>query len=209
MNGVITDDEECHESATKKAFEGVGLTITPEIYRKFCLGRTDMTAFKELMEIYDIKDGNRESLIDIKTKIYLDLIRKNLKIYPGVVALLNRLYKKYTLALTTSSTFSEAQTVVDKLKLQHKFKVIVTSEDVVRGKPDPEPYLLTAEKLGVDRRACLVIEDSENGIRSAKGAGMKCVAITNSEKRDKLGLADQIVDRYSEITDEFIRHIAN
>jgi HAD superfamily hydrolase (TIGR01509 family) len=209
MNGVITDDEECHELATKRAFEQVGLDITPEIYRRFCLGRTDLAAFKELIEIYSLYKVKLEQIITDKTKIYLDLIRHELKIYPEVVDLIDRLNENYTLALTTSSTLSEAQTVINKLKLQDKFRVVITSQDVVFGKPHPEPYLLTAKKLGVDPRACLVIEDSENGVRSAKAAGMKCVAITNSEKRDKLMLADQIVDRFSEITDAFIRQIPN
>ncbi len=209
MNGVITDDEECHELATKRAFEQVGLDITPEIYRRFCLGRTDLAAFKELIEIYSLYKVKLEPIITDKTKIYLDLIRHELKIYPEVVDLIDRLNENYTLALTTSSTLSEAQTVINKLKLQDKFRVVITSQDVVFGKPHPEPYLLTAKKLGVDPRACLVIEDSENGVRSAKAAGMKCVAITNSEKRDKLMLADQIVDRFSEITDAFIRQIPN
>lgn len=209
MNGVITDDEECHELATKRAFEQVGLDITPEIYRRFCLGRTDLAAFKELIEIYSLYKVKLEQIIADKTKIYLDLIRHELKIYPEVVDLIDRLNENYTLALTTSSTLSEAQTVINKLKLQDKFRVVITSQDVVFGKPHPEPYLLTAKKLGVDPRACLVIEDSENGVRSAKATGMKCVAITNSEKRDKLMLADQIVDRFSEITDAFIRQIPN
>lgn len=209
MNGVITDDEECHELATKSAFEQVGLDITPEIYRRFCLGRTDLAAFKELIEIYSLYKVKLEQIIADKTKIYLDLIRHELKIYPEVVDLIDRLNENYTLALTTSSTLSEAQTVINKLKLQDKFRVVITSQDVVFGKPHPEPYLITAKKLGVDPRACLVIEDSENGVRSAKAAGMKCVAITNSEKRDKLMLADQIVDRFSEITDAFIRQIPN
>ncbi len=207
MNGVITDDEECHELATKKAFEQVGLEITPEIYRKFCLGRTDVAAFKELIEIYSLYNVKHRSVIANKTKIYLDLIRNDLKIYPGVVPLIRRLHEKYVLALTTSSTFGEANTVVEKLKLQDKFKTIITSEDVVHGKPHPEPYLLTAKKLGVDCKSCLVIEDSENGVRSAKAAGMTCIAITNSENRNKLLLADQIVDDYSEITNEFIQYI--
>mgnify|MGYP003537134069 CR=1 FL=1 len=209
MNGVITDDEECHELATKSAFEQVGLDITPEIYRRFCLGRTDVAAFKELIEIYSLYNVKHGSIIANKTKIYLDLIRHNLKIYPEVVDLIDRLHENYVLALTTSSTLSEARTVVDKLQLQDKFKAIITAEDVIHGKPHPEPYLLTAEKLGVDCKSCMVIEDSENGVRSAKAAGMTCIAITNSESRENLMLADQIVDRFSEITDEFIQYISS
>ncbi len=207
MNGVITDDEECHELATKEAFERVGVAITPEIYRKFCLGRTDTTAFSELLAEFDVNNKNAEELIAIKTENYLELIKNTLKIYPGVVELIQQLYKKYTLALTTSSTCNEMVSVMHQLGIGDFFKTTVTAEDVQHGKPDPEPYLLTAKNLGANPQECLVIEDSENGVRSAKSAGMKCIAITNTEIVDNLVLADKIVDRYSEITDSFIQQL--
>jgi len=208
MNGVITDDEDCHELATKKAFNQVGVVITPEIYRKFCLGRRDTTAFKELITEFQINNRNVEDLIFAKTEFYLELIKNNLKLYPGVVELIHTLHKKYTLALTTSSTCAEVETVINKLQIGKLFKTIVTAEDVKHGKPNPEPYLLTADKLDVNFEDCLVIEDSENGIRSAKSAGMKCVAITNTENRHNLQLADRIVVNYSEINETFIQNLS-
>lgn len=208
MNGVITDDEDCHELATKNAFEEVGVSITPEIYRKSCLGRPDTIAFKKLKAEFHIKGRSLEDLISVKTVFYLELIKDNLKIYPGVVELIYRLHQKYTLALTTSSTFEEMVTVMDKLQIGKLFKTIVTAEDVERGKPDPEPYLLTAKKLGANCVDCLVIEDSENGVRSAKSAGMKCIAITNTEKPYNLQLADRIVGKYSEITEALVQSLS-
>jgi beta-phosphoglucomutase len=88
--------------------------------------------------------------------------------------------------------------------LHEYFEVVVTAGDVSIGKPDPEPYLLTAKKLGAKPHECLVIEDSENGVRSAKAAGMICIAISNTEKLDKLKLADKTVNGYSEITEGLI-----
>jgi len=205
MNGVITDDEDLHELATQKAFEKVGLTITPNIYRQYCLGRTDASAFVDLINDFNLKNQEVSSIITDKSILYQELIASNLKIYPGVIELIKNLYLKYTLALTTSSTFKEVQTVVDQLEIEDLFKVIVSSNDVKRGKPDPEPYLLTAEKLGVSSEHCAVLEDSENGIRSAIAAGMKCIALPNTENRDKLTLAHRIINDYSEITDELLQ----
>ncbi|WP_339840036.1 HAD family phosphatase [uncultured Maribacter sp.] len=207
MNGVITDDEDLHELATQKTFEKVGLSITPDIYRQYCLGRTDASAFVDLIGNFHLKDQEVSSIINDKSILYQELIADNLKIYPGVIRLIENLCLKYTLALTTSSTFEEAQTVVNQLEIENLFKVIVSSNDVKRGKPDPEPYLLTAEKLGVSSDNCVVIEDSENGIRSAIAAGMKCIALPNTENRDKLTLAHCIVDDYSEITDELLQSL--
>lgn len=206
MNGVITDDEKYHEMSTKLAFGHVGLRITPERYRKFCLGRTDEAAFKDLIDEYQIKNVEIIDLITNKTELYMDLIKNKLPIYPGVVALIKSLFENFTLALTTSSTANEANTVIGKLMLENYFKAVVTAEDVTKGKPHPEPYLLTAEKLGVNCSECLVIEDSENGVRSAKAAGMFCIAVTNTEKPQNLHMADLIIDEYSEITVDIIRN---
>ena len=206
MNGVITDDENLHEIATQQAFEKRGLSMTPGIYHQYCLGRTDESAFVDLIEDFQLQNLTVTSIIKEKSNLYQELITDNLKVYPGVINLIERL-QNYTLALTTSSTFKEAQTVIYQLKLKNRFKIIVSSNDVKRGKPDPEPYLLTAKKLGVLCKNCAVIEDSENGIKSAIAAGMKCIAIPNTENRDKLKLANCIIDDYSEITDELLQSL--
>ena len=207
MNGVITDDEDCHELATKRAFETVGLALTPDLYRTYCLGRTDVAAFKDLIETFDLPVTDKAQLIAKKTGFYLELIKDNLKVYPGVTALIRRLHGSFPLALTTSSTRKEADTVIDHLDLHGCFQTVVTSEDVVYGKPHPEPYLLTAIKMGVPPEKCMVIEDSENGLRSAKAAGMFCVCVTNTEKAENLKLADAIVKSYTAITDAFIKNL--
>ncbi|WP_419211321.1 HAD family hydrolase [Maribacter sp. X9] len=207
MNGVITDDEHLHELATQKVFETIGLTITPEIYRQYCLGRTDASAFCDMIKDFQLKNIEVASIISEKSIVYQQLVADNLKVYPGVIMLIERLYQKYPLAITTSSTFEEVKTVLNELYLENRFKTVVSANDVQRGKPDPEPYVLTAEKLGVLPENCLVIEDSENGIRSAIAAGMKCIAITNTENRDKLTLAHYIIEDYSEITNELLESL--
>ena len=209
MNGVITDDEEIHELATQRIFSAIGFDVTPEIYREFCLGRTDVAAFKDIFEQFGIEGQNLEDLIELKSTQYQQLIAGNLKTYPGITKLIKDLHQKYPLALTSSSTFEEVQTVMDALNIGNLFEVLVTSRDVIHGKPHPEPYLLTAEKLNVPFNKCLVIEDSENGVKSAKSAGMKCIAISNTENPDKLGLADWIIEDYSEITDDLIQKIGS
>lgn len=207
MNGVITDDEDIHELATQQVFNDIGITITSDIYREFCLGRTDVAAFKDLLQKFEATDKNILDLIAAKSVLYQKLIKGNLKVYPDVLPLIDRLHKKYTLALTSSSTFEEVHTVMTQLNIGNLFKVMVSSKDVVHGKPDPEPYILTAKKLHVDRADCLVIEDSENGVQSAKSAGMKCIAISTTEAPDRLLLADYIVESFSEITDKLIGEI--
>jgi len=207
MNGVITDDEEIHEFATKEIFNKIGIDLTSEIYRASCLGRTDLASFRELFKIFEIKNQIIEDLIAEKSSRYQKLIQGNLKVYPGVLELINKLHQKYTLALTSSSTHDEVYSVVNQLGIKDLFKTIVTSKDVVHGKPLPEPYILTAKRLDVNVNNCMVIEDSENGVQSAKAAGMKCIAISNTELASKLNKADRIIKDYTTITDNFIQKI--
>ena len=207
MNGVITDDEDLHELATQKVFGKLGVALTPDLYRQYCLGRTDAAAFVDLVRVFGLKDVEVATVIRDKSVLYQELVADNLKVYPGVIDLIHKLYRKYTLALTTSSTFEEVEAIVDQLGIRHLFRTIVCARDVQRGKPDPEPFLLTAKRLGVAPQECLVIEDSENGVRSAKAAGMPCVAITNTEDPDRLSLADHVVKRYSEIVEDLIQSL--
>ncbi|MBI2851542.1 MAG: HAD family hydrolase [Chloroflexi bacterium] len=83
--------------------------------------------------------------------------------------------------------------VVRSLEIDDMIDVIVSAEDVSRGKPDPQPYLLAAEKLGVSPQKCLVLEDSVNGVRSARAAGMHVVAIATAFTHAGLH-ADELVD---------------
>ncbi len=205
MNGVITDDEDIHELATKEAFKSIGFNLTSDTYRELCLGRTDFASFKDLFKKFRIENQILENLIALKSLKYQFLIQGNMKVYPEVIQLIKNLHKEYTLALTSSSTFDEVQIVVNQLDIKKFFKIIVTAKDVIHGKPHPEPYLLTAKKLNVKCKNCLVIEDSKNGIKSAKQAGMICVAIPNTEDRTKLVEADQVIENYTDITNRFIQ----
>ncbi len=206
MNGVITDDEELHEIATKKVFGDVGINLSSKNYQEICLGRTDIAAFKDLFEKFEISEQSVEDLIARKSAKYQKLVEGNLKVYPGVLTLIDNLYKKYTLALTSSSTYDEVEVVLNQLGIKDMFQVIVTSKDVKYGKPDPEPYILTAKKLRVSCENCLVIEDSANGVLSAKRAGMICIAIPNTENSKNLSKADRIINSYLDLTEEFIEY---
>ena len=84
------------------------------------------------------------------------------------------------------------------------FQVVITSDDVTNGKPDPEPYVKTIGALGVKSSECVVIEDSFNGIQAAKRAGVKCIAVATSFGREKLIGADVVVNRLGDVRNHLI-----
>lgn len=117
---------------------------------------------------------------------------------------LSRQYVKT--ALVTSSSESKMQHVYEQLPfIRESFDVIITAADIIRSKPSPECYLLAAESLGVTPDECVVFEDSEAGIQSAKNAGMKIAALATTLSRQTLmSLADTIIDNFTNQTPETI-----
>lgn len=117
---------------------------------------------------------------------------------------LSRQYVKT--ALVTSSSESKMQHVYEQLPfIRESFDVIITAADIIRSKPSPECYLLAAESLGVTPDECVVFEDSEAGIQSAKNAGMKIAALATTLSRQTLmPLADTIIDNFTNQTPETI-----
>jgi HAD superfamily hydrolase (TIGR01509 family) len=95
----------------------------------------------------------------------------------------------YPTALTTVSHRAQAMVVLDALHLRDQFEVIVTIDDVVHGKPDPEIYLLATKRLGIPPAQCLAVEDSLPGVQAAVAAGIPCVASTNDLTRDAVHAA--------------------
>jgi HAD superfamily hydrolase (TIGR01509 family) len=104
-------------------------------------------------------------------------------------------------ALATSNSWSTVEKVFDALNLEEVFDVMTTSEEVRLKKPDPEIFLLTAQKLGIDPENCLVIEDTEAGIKAAKDAGMKVIAIARDSKHaEVLKDAKKVIYDYGELS---------
>lgn len=104
------------------------------------------------------------------------------------------------IAVTTSAGREGTQLILEKVGIAQMFKVIVTKEDVKSRKPDPECYLITAQKLAIDPHFCVAIEDTALGVEAAKNAGMQCIAIPNKYTNDQdFSLADVVVKSADEV----------
>jgi HAD superfamily hydrolase (TIGR01509 family) len=105
------------------------------------------------------------------------------------------------LAITSSAVASSIEMILERLHVRDAFSLIVDGSEVANGKPDPEAYLLTAQKLGISAAECLVFEDSEVGVIAAKRAGMYCIAVRNPKAQtfQDLSAADAIVDSFRKL----------
>ncbi|NOZ57496.1 MAG: HAD-IA family hydrolase [Calditrichaeota bacterium] len=124
------------------------------------------------------------------------------KPYPGVEQVLDVLKQQgLKLGLVTGSVWDNLVAAVGE-ELLGKFDVVITSEHVKKGKPSPDPYLEAARRLGVEPRACVVVENAPLGIRSAKAAGMRCIAVTSTLPPEVLSEADCLIEKIAELTPE-------
>jgi beta-phosphoglucomutase len=126
----------------------------------------------------------------------------DLELMAGVRATVSTLHERdIALAITSSAVRSSIEIVLERFGLLGRFEVIVDGSEVERGKPDPQAYLVTAGRLGVDPAQCVVFEDAAVGVRAAKAAGMYCIAVRNPRAQtfQELSPADAIVSSFEEI----------
>jgi HAD superfamily hydrolase (TIGR01509 family) len=136
-----------------------------------------------------------------------DGYRDSVPLLPGAVAAVRALAARWPLGLASSANREIIDLVLDASGLAGAFAVTLSSEEVERGKPAPDVYLEAARRLDVDPHACAAVEDSHNGIRSAKAAGMRVLAIPNPHfppDPEALADADVVLHAIGELTPEVI-----
>ena len=137
----------------------------------------------------------------------LDRYTRELPLIPGAVEAVERIAARWPLGLASSSNRELIDAALEAAGLARYFRVTVSSEEVERGKPAPDVYLEAARRLEVVPAHCAAIEDSQNGIRSAKAAGMRVIAIPNRRfppGEEALAEADVVLDSIAELTPEVV-----
>jgi beta-phosphoglucomutase len=202
MDGVIIDSEPSHFEAFRRTLKPLGIQLSDEEYQQYFAGKTDEQGFVDFLA-YIQRPLGVKALQAIKRHHYLTLAETMVTPYSATVEAIGQLAIHRPLALVTSSPEAQVDAVFRRFKLQPFFSVRVTAEDVANGKPDPESYLLAADRLGFDAPDCVVVEDAPSGITAAKRAGMFCIALTTTHSAEQLTSADRIVDNLStELFDE-------
>ena len=209
-DGVIVDSEPHHLKAFQILLEGEGISLSKEAYYEKYLALDDKGFFETLLKIHDrpVDNAVLKRLIIKKMALYRELSQKELYLYPGVVDFVKKAVASYRLAIASGAFRGEIKFALDKGGIRSAFPVIVSAQDVKRGKPDPEAFLTALEKLNqlspstsaIKPSECVVIEDSLNGMDAAHKAGMFCLAVTNSYPRASIeGKADRVVESLTEI----------
>ncbi len=207
FDGIIVDSEKLHWAAFNAVLAAQGRTISWPEYIETLIGFDDRDAFKHLFPNIESRrsdakaDGKTElnELITKKAAAFQELLETDgAAALPGSVELIKNLSGKLPIAICSGALLEDILPILGKLGIEKAFDTIVTADDTHISKPDPAPYRLAAERLGVSDG--LAIEDTPAGIASAKGAGLKVLAVTNSYEREFLTEADCIVDSLEGLT---------
>ena len=204
FDGILVDSEPMHHRAFNEVLDPLGMGFTWQEYVESYMGFDDRDAFREAFRSkgIDLDEANLADLVAAKSRAFLDGLRNGVTAYPGAVPMVESLRTAgRPLALCSGALLSDIEPILAQLGIPRCFDVIVSADDVRRSKPDPESYALAYRRLSeISPRPLTVpgksfaVEDTPAGIRSAKGAGLRVLAVTNSYGPGELSEADWIID---------------
>jgi len=207
MDGVLVDSYQPHFESWASLGREHGLTMTAEQFSG-TFGRTSRDIIRSLW-------GDRVAEEDIpawdeqKEAFYREIIRRDFPAMDGATELLRTLHEAgFALAIGSSGPPDNVETVIECLPGAELISARVTGMDVTRGKPDPQVFLIAADKLGIAPSHCAVIEDAPAGVQAARRAGMAAVAITGTADRHTLAEhAHIVIDSLQELSPESIAQL--
>lgn len=204
MDGVLVDSEPLWKIAMEEVFNGLGSKLTKTDFQKTVGMRID-----QVITYWKNREGWKEQVHSVEYEIIdrmIRLINENGQPLPGVQDTVIHLNKIKSVGLASSSPKKLIDSVLNKTKLLSYFHGVFSAEDETFGKPHPAVYLTAANQLGVQPNRCLVIEDSLNGIISAKAANMTVICIPEKThlQNPKLVLADYHFDSMTEFYDSIV-----
>lgn len=180
MDGVLIDSEPVHEKAIVALTAELGVPLDDEAALYSFKGAPEKMMAIRLLEMYPDQSRTSDEIIRRKIDLFAELFHQ-VRLIEGAKEFVERSHaagRRH--GLTTSASRSTQRLAFETFGFGRFFDAIVTGEDITNGKPHPEPYQLTAEKLGLPTHDCVVIEDSINGVRSGKAAGCRVIAITGT-----------------------------
>lgn len=196
LDGTLLDNNSFHLKSWIEYLKNIGRKISEEEYNKNINGRTN----KDVIEyIYERKMSDEEIVKYTleKEALYRKIYQPFIKPVKGLIHFLEILKtKNIPMAIATSGIQPNIDFMFEHVPIKKYFKTVVNSSHITKGKPDPEIYLKVALLLGVSPKNCLVFEDAVVGIKAAKAAGMKVIAVATTQTKEELSIADMIVDDY-------------
>jgi HAD superfamily hydrolase (TIGR01509 family) len=202
MDGVIVDSEQVWDDVREQYTREAGGTYTESATRDM-MGMSSLEWSRYMHDALGVPGTPDEINAEVVCRM-LERYGEAPPLILGAVEAVRECAKRWPLAVASSSNPELIEVVLDRAGISGLFRAVVTSQEVPRGKPAPDVYLEAARRLGVAPTRCAAVEDSQNGIRSAKASGMRVVVVPNTHfppDGESLALADAVVQWVAEVPD--------
>ena len=197
-DGVLVDTEPLFFRATQASLAEVGIALSQAQFEEFSL-RRGQSCFV-LAEEQGFSSDEVEGIRAWRNVRYVELLRAGVSVLEHVESALEILHGRRPMAIVTSSNLDHFELIHEQTGLLRFFEFALTNAEYQKHKPHPEPYLMAAERIGVDPRECLVIEDTQRGLDAALAAGMTCLVVPNGLSRSgNFDGAHAVLDHAGEI----------
>ena len=209
MDGVIVDTEPVHHYAYNQHFKQLNIEVSPEMYASFT-GNSTKNIFEKLKAQFKLTE-DIQTLVETKRTLFNDAFdnKEDLYLLNGVEDLIIDLHKNgMQLVLASSSAKVTINRIFNRFGLHNYFTHIVSGEDFPKSKPDPAIFIHAAYLSKTPIENCIVIEDSTNGIKAAKSAGIYCIGYDSfHSKMQDYSLADKVISDFNELSFDTIKNI--
>lgn len=208
VDGVLIDSYAPHYESWRETAAGHGIDYTEAMFAKG-FGRTSRDIVAEQWNRADLTAEQVREIDDHKEAAYRRIVATNFPAMPGASDLVAALHAAgFKVAVGSSGPPENVDLAIEKLGLAPYLDAKVTGRDVTRGKPDPQVFLIAAEKLGVPPRRCAVVEDAPAGVAAAKAAGMACVGFPSTGRtRGDVAQADLVISALTDLTPATFRDL--
>lgn len=197
LDGVVVNTVPLHFSAWKKMFEEYGKKFNFEDYKQKVDGIPRYDGARAILA--DLPEDKLKKAADKKQGYFLELLgREEIPKYETSIKLIESL-KKASIKVAVISSSKNCSMILKKIGLYDKLDAVISGNDITKGKPDPQIFLMAADKIGTSPNSCVVFEDAVLGVEAAKRGKMKCVGIDRYKDPNRLEGADLIVADLGEV----------
>ena len=208
VDGVLVDSYDAHFESYRRLGTEFGLEMPREEFAAY-FGRTTRETIQDVWAAARLTDDQVATMDSRKEAIYRDILTESFPHMEGANSLIQALDTAgFLIAVGSSGPAENVDLVIDQISAGHRIGVRVTGQDVRRGKPNPEVFLIAARRLSVPSNHCVVIEDAAAGVAAARAAGMTSIGLVSTGRtRSELSLADLVVNSLAELSPRVIEEL--
>lgn len=207
LNGTVIDDMKYHSEAWYHVLtQDLGADLSWEQVNSQMYGKNSEVLQRIFGENHFSAEETERLSVE-KEKQYQARYKPHLKLINGLDHFLENAYKHdVQMAIASAAILFNVDFILDNLDIRHYFKALVSADDVKKSKPDPETFLIAAERLKAEPKDCVVFEDAPKGVEAAQNAGMACVVIKTAHTEDEFSKYSNVIAFVDDYTDPFIRN---